>query len=301
MKDDNSSNWSEEAKATFTLCSHSSVANLNDATSNDFEKHLTPKIFNNLDHEFGIEKFIDWHSLFDSTKMYVNYGKITLKIKIVFIESIEKIESNIVLETVDKCCDDAGIASFRLFVLNLKNLDSVRTSSFKFRSGSWYFVVSRNEMNHLSVCLQSNSLQTYEMEMDIKLISSDDEKSIQQSATKQIKDGQSFFMDSIVPWDMLLNVENGFIKNKSAIIEIELFAKKPKNANPNIIDNNANYILIECAICIQSIIHQEVSYTPCGHLFCSTCIQNAVTQCEKCPLCNSPIKLGQVKRMFLPM
>ena len=60
----------------------------------------------------------------------------------------------------------------------------------------------------------------------------------------------------------------------------------------------------ECAICLRSFqelnkLEEEIHTTPCGHVFCYTCISQSLPARSKCPICNSRVKPGQTMRLFL--
>ncbi|KAH8359833.1 hypothetical protein KR093_009082, partial [Drosophila rubida] len=41
-----------------------------------------------------------------------------------------------------------------------------------------------------------------------------------------------------------------------------------------------------CPVCLDSVRQREPCTTRCGHIFCKSCIENAVRSTRKCPLCN---------------
>jgi hypothetical protein len=60
----------------------------------------------------------------------------------------------------------------------------------------------------------------------------------------------------------------------------------------------------ECAICLRSFqelnkLEEEIHTTPCGHVFCYTCISQSLPARSKCPICNTYVKPGQTMRLFL--
>lgn len=47
-----------------------------------------------------------------------------------------------------------------------------------------------------------------------------------------------------------------------------------------------------CCICMGRLISRRKPYsTPCGHVFCVSCLRKALRRRKKCPLCNNPIFL----------
>ncbi|ONM56187.1 RING/U-box superfamily protein [Zea mays] len=45
---------------------------------------------------------------------------------------------------------------------------------------------------------------------------------------------------------------------------------------------------------------EEPSTTTCGHIFCDTCIKQAIKVQKKCPTCRKGLKMNSVHRIFLP-
>ncbi|KAJ3150778.1 hypothetical protein HDU86_006287 [Geranomyces michiganensis] len=53
----------------------------------------------------------------------------------------------------------------------------------------------------------------------------------------------------------------------------------------------------ECLIC-KSPVHKGL-LTPCGHIFCASCIKAWVSRHRKCPLCNQPLSLDQCRDVVI--
>lgn len=54
----------------------------------------------------------------------------------------------------------------------------------------------------------------------------------------------------------------------------------------------------ECRICMDSL-KDKARVTPCGHIFCQTCIQECLKRKPECPLCKRRIEIQQVHPLFL--
>lgn len=54
--------------------------------------------------------------------------------------------------------------------------------------------------------------------------------------------------------------------------------------------------LLPCTICLDVIT--DMASTPCGHLFCMTCIVGALKATKRCPNCAQTVKLATVHRIF---
>lgn len=81
-------------------------------------------------------------------------------------------------------------------------------------------------------------------------------------------------MEQLVPWDELLDPQNDFIESDTIVMEVKLSASKPKGHLPNkrcaiSAQTEAKHIKLECGIYHKAFEDQEVSFTTCGHMFCS--------------------------------
>ncbi|KAF8780898.1 hypothetical protein HU200_000859 [Digitaria exilis] len=53
-----------------------------------------------------------------------------------------------------------------------------------------------------------------------------------------------------------------------------------------------------CPICWNKM--EEPSTTPCGHIFCDTCIKQAIKVQKKCPTCRKGLRANSAHRIYLP-
>lgn len=135
----------------------------------------------------------------------------------------------------------------------------------------------------------------------MKLVSSiEDVKSIEKVDEKCFKSSEKLLTMHLVSWDELLKPENGFINDNSIVIEVVMQADKPQGGNAPL-EVVHNQHKLECSICLGSLGHQAVSSTPCGHLYCSACIEISVETREVCPSCKAVVTLDELHRVFLPL
>ncbi|CAN6218266.1 unnamed protein product [Urochloa humidicola] len=59
-----------------------------------------------------------------------------------------------------------------------------------------------------------------------------------------------------------------------------------------------NEPIFTCPICWNKM--EEPSTTPCGHIFCSKCIKQAIKVQKKCPTCRKGMRATSVHRIYLP-
>ncbi|KAG8769700.1 hypothetical protein FRC12_004794 [Ceratobasidium sp. 428] len=59
------------------------------------------------------------------------------------------------------------------------------------------------------------------------------------------------------------------------------------------------YTIQECPICYLDFDAERKPYTtPCGHLFCRDCLQEALTRLATCPTCRMPCSHGSVHKII---
>lgn len=109
--------------------------------------------------------------------------------------------------------------------------------------------------------------------------------------------------------------ENGFVDKNSIKVEIHikmdkiigddaLICEKCGNANKSTNDSDTDTATraafqMQCSICRENFSSKEISCTPCGHLFCVSCITVAVQSRANCPLCNSKVQVNALRRLYL--
>lgn len=56
----------------------------------------------------------------------------------------------------------------------------------------------------------------------------------------------------------------------------------------------------QCPICYDYFSFDDIWSTPCGHLFCETCIANSLQIYRRCPSCNQELlDVGQIHFIYL--
>lgn len=277
------------------------------------EKVTEPDIFDNSDLGSG-RGIIPWSDLMDASKGYITENNaINLQMSIKVNDPNDNQASKLQFENLDKCCDEGGLTTYRLTITNIENLMAVKSPQFVLRNMPWQLTVFQNHLRHLAIRLESNEKSegfTCDVIFTMNLKSS--VNSIELIEVKQFK---SYTFHSIawsdLPWNELLNPENGFVENDQIVIEIEIKANKPVDVDQNTrkrkaksIQSKAKSAKVMCTVCSKPIgSRQNTSFTPCGHLFCTPCIRNAIKRNRVCPntSCGRRIILKQLQRAHLSL
>ena len=60
---------------------------------------------------------------------------------------------------------------------------------------------------------------------------------------------------------------------------------------------------LPCPICFEEMLgaeHREPVSTPCGHIFCKSCIKTALgTSYSRCPVCQKTVILPTLRRLYI--
>lgn len=207
-------------------------------------------------------------------------------------------ESTLDFETIDGSCGNGCMAKFHLTVTNIQNLKSVRSLDFKLGRIIWSLIVFRNNSN-LAIYLHGN--KSCEIGITVQLNSTDKNhaNSIERQQIKKIDDNGGVYINDIILWDELLNPENKYVHNNTIELEVEIKGETCGGACSH--HEEIKPVKLECTICGEGIDWQEISSVPCGHVFCSECIQQSLLECEQCPECQTPASIGDLRRIILPM
>lgn len=296
-----STKWTQVASASIQLVSFR-------RNEDSVHAHISPSIFDNSRMGSGKCSFIKWCDLFDETKNYVKDDAIILDIKIMAENPKLREKSKMKFEAIYRCRRKKGLAEYRLNITNIKNLLAVRSPRFIFRGIDWYFTVFKDGSNGLGLRLSNKKTSKefiIQMNMAIKLVSIRPEKyPIEKNRTKRIGYNMYFIMNNLVSWEELLKPENGFVQNNSITIKVKLNDNiitrsnwNERNRKASKTSTEAKFRKLECRICSGVFGNTDVSFTPCGHMFCFDCIVDAISRCNQCPSCKSTVTLNQITKI----
>lgn len=77
--------------------------------------------------------------------------------------------------------------------------------------------------------------------------------------------------------------------------------EKKQESKTKVIDTNGGF---DCRICLESLLDIrnksiDIMASPCGHVFCSTCISSSLQFRATCPICQKPVQPTQLTKLFL--
>lgn len=307
------SKWPQVAASTFKLRSFVKGGKA-------FERHKPPYVFDRYEQGYGFPSFIIWKELFDADNGFVENDTIKLEIQITLADPYEVNKSELIRENVDKC-EKCGTATFRLSVSNIEHLMAVHTERLMLKQIGWYMlVVYKDHSGHLSFYL-NNKTERWEDDLthdsvhtddcsckfriSCTLISSNPNASSAMVKTENLKNWNFIYLDKLILWSELLKPENGYVENGSIVIEVELKIIKSEDAatqndsNNNAAKDDEKLLKLECMFCFEGLANKEILSVPCGHLYCSACITEAIISNKKCSVCNFPAELTDLRRIQL--
>lgn len=280
----------------------------------DLEIVFTPKRLGR-----GYRNFIKWEKLVDPSNGYINGDECTFEILVragPFLNVAA--ESGMEFETIRKCCDSSPSGKFRSIIFYSNDFQAACSPTFILCNMPWRISVfkwqdigrTRSKSSNLRILLQ-NLLKSKTKEndwswscyasMSCKLISSSDDS---QSLLSEIENADfrdtSVEMITMVDWAEFIQAEKGFIANDKFTIEVELNFEETKGIEANI-GKKCCLAKLECAICLNGLLHRSISSPKCGHMFCKQCIEQTVQANGECPLCSQTVEPVDLRTMYLPL
>lgn len=175
-----------------------------------------------------------------------------------------------------------------LTVTKIADLASVQSLDFDLGFGKCSIKVFK-ESSALNISI--NSSKPYHLRGTVGLLGINGKtKSIIQPFSKEVTPEDGITLNELISWDDLL-APNAFVQYSAVSIEVKIRvkigAKKP--------------LLLDCLICLEDIESQELSSVPCGHTFCTKCIEKSLKLKQKCPACETFAQPKDLRRIILPV
>lgn len=175
-----------------------------------------------------------------------------------------------------------------LTVTKIAHLASIQAPDFDLENGKCSIKVFK-ERNCLNISINSN--EPCKLRGTVRLLGINEKiKSIEQSFTKEITPEDGVSVNELILWDDLL-ARNTFVQHSAVTLEVKIRVK----------GGAVKPLLLDCLICLEDIESQWLSTVPCGHMFCTKCIEKSLKLKQKCPVCESSAKPKDLRPIILPM
>lgn len=331
MNKDATTNWSYSAIATFKLLpiggEHGTDAD-GDATADTIVHQLQPHIFDCNDLGFGAAELIKWNELMH--KKYRRDDTIKLEIHINVDDPAKSKRCELKLKNLSRRCKSGCLTIFQLKVKNISNLMAIKSSKFYLYNMPWtltFYKDHHDRASNFGIYLQSSSSEfpkneSYRIRMSMILITDNDRirPIVKKTTTQQIGSFGTLSIRNIIAWSELIKPENEFVKKNAIKLEIQI--KMDKMIGDGVLNctscgninnndggdgggrgprTNSATLQLQCVICWENFSSQDICCTPCGHLFCVSCITAAVQNRANCPLCNLEVQVNALRRLYLPV
>lgn len=195
-------------------------------------------------------------------------------------------KGNNLIEIVNS--NQSKFIKLRLTITKIADLVCLQSPDFELGNAKCKIKVLK-QSNCLGISINSNG--PCKMRGMIELLGINDRaRSIRKLFTKDVTIEDGITMDELVSWDNLF-ARNTFIHYNSITIEIKIRIK----------DEAMKPLLLDCLICLEDIESQEISSVPCGHIFCTKCIEKCLKLKTICPVCKTTAEIKDLRRIILPM
>lgn len=278
-----------------------------DKISPDLFVECLANVYDNSETSYGTSSLIEWDELFSKENSYVRNDTINLEITIKVADPHDERKSEMELEKVHQTCDMGCVTTLRFKVTNFQNLIAVRSPQFTIHNKAWYLTVKKTREKNSSdpkLGIYLDSVDIIELKckakVSIKILSSKIEAT---TVEKTITEDFDYFDLNVASLQDLERAENGFINNDSIRMEVQIKVGCCLTSHSPNAEQLKLKFKLECAICLQTINdnNNDISSTPCGHIFCTACIRTTIQINKMCPLCNSNATLKTLRRVYLPM
>lgn len=185
--------------------------------------------------------------------------------------------------------DSSDFIKYRITITQIFKLVSLQSPDFQLGDAKWNIKVFK-QSNHLGIAINSSGSCKIKGTIELNGIN-EKATSIRQLFTKNVTATDGVAFNELISWDNLVAL-NSFIQRNSITIDVVIRAKSGTQP-PTVVD---------CLICLEDFESQEISSVPCGHTFCTKCIEKALELNAKCPICKTAANAKKdLRRIHLPV
>lgn len=277
--------WTCEAKAKITLCSSR-------PKQRSYTKILAKTEFKNGSESNGISPFITWSGF----KEYSYDEQVLVDVMLSANPAFYYNQSEIL-----------QFATKSLFHLeNVSQLNSKSTATMTVGGTNWY-INFRKKDAYLAIYVHEqrdplNQYWSWDVQCSLKLKSFSNRKEYKKREFDHCFtfNSHGWGYSKFLHWDEFIDPSKNYVSKNKAVFEIELNVSPPKPLW-DIDQENSIHLgnSLECPICFCCVIDREPVTTLCGHLFCETCIKQAITDNHECPLCKTKAVQSDLRTIYL--
>lgn len=280
---------------------------------------------NNL--KWGKSGLISWKHLIDSKKGYVKNNECKLEIIVKSSQRQDLTKENFFnIEQIHNCCKECSKGVFRLTVKKINNLIGICTPEFTINSLKWRLSLGEYDKGTNSGIHPNKSLrlklhniapeeeQEWSCQTTMKCTLTSANPNVKsfvvKTSDREFNEHTHIQGLTLLKWEDLMDRGNKYLKNGSFSLEVKIKVtdlkgeqSKPQLKRPIHNDN----LEFACSICWENLTDRSVSSISCGHIFCSSCIDEIIekSKCPTCPTCNQVLQVFKSRKMshkvYLPL
>lgn len=270
-----------------------------------YKGYMPPSIFCSECSSYILVIFDSWDKLMDPTKGYVENGNCMLKIG-VKATALQMSTGNDLLkfESVQSC-DDCLQKKFRLTINGFNEFFGVCSPEVTFDGISWRFAAIQHRDNLYIQIIKTRTAHRF-LKLVLKLISFEPNieplkrelKKLELKANKLCSD-----LYCLSNFQQLVHPAKNFIRNNSFVVEIEMKIQRMETEKEN---RKTKYQASDqvddfsCPICFGDLKTRPLSSLLCGHMYCTPCAVETVQCHNRCPECNAPAAIDDLRKTYLP-
>lgn len=279
---DNKSNWSCVAHCKFTLSS---------STQKQYHRSFRqPREFSAEQTSYGFLNFISLKDL----KNYTVSDSVVLRVKLT-----AAIPKNANGNDNQYTLEEGLTKNVRLTIKRINDFDGFFSPVFTTSGLTWLIKVYTTKVENtknVSVMLKCAHKESTDWSCDamvaFRLISFDPSKPPYELKFKTFqkfnRKTTSRGFKEFITWQELSKVENGYVKDNSIILDVEITVK----------ENVGIFGTFSCPICLETLTGPTISSTRCGHLFCNCCLSLWMKKKSACPKCNQKVNLKEIITIY---
>lgn len=260
-------------------------------------------VYKSNSSSWGKKCFIEWRKLFEDG--YVRHDTVFLDVEIeVGPLELESLNNFNMVELTTNL--------WKLTLNTISDFVATESTLFKFHDCLWCIrvykeisdTINEEYLSIVLICRTNEQDWPIKVKTTLKLLPmKSDCEPIEKKLNATFSECDERDTINVVKWSEL---NDKFVRDDSIemMFEMELNEKEETSSESETSESEPSEaaakksIFVECAICMENMIEKEISETPCGHSFCTNCIEESIEMNPVCPLCKAAV--DELHRSFLP-